>query len=70
MQSDPVDDGRFLGLVPVDLGHGLLELDGRAQGIDGAGKLYQGTIARQLDQAATVPGKRRLQTFGPVSSQT
>ena len=39
MQSDPEYDGRFLGLVPVDRGHGLLELDGRAQGIDGAGKI-------------------------------
>ena len=50
------------GLVPIGLGHGLLELDGGAQRIDGARKLDQGTIAGQLDQAAAMPastGSRR-----------
>ena len=40
---------------------GLLELDGRAQGVDGAGKLGQRPVARQLDQPAAVAGQCRLE---------
>ena len=50
-----------LGLVPIGLGHGLLELDGSAQRIDGARKLDQGTIAGELDQAAAMAGQHRFQ---------
>ena len=46
MQADPEHDGGVLGLVPVGLGHGLLELDGRAQRIHGAGELGQRAVAR------------------------
>ena len=46
MQADAEYDGRVLGLVPVGFDHGLLELDGRAKRIHGAGKLGQGAVAR------------------------
>ena len=61
VQADPEHDGGVLGLVPVGLGHGLLELDGRAQRIDGAGELDQCTVAGQLDQPAAVAGQCRLE---------
>ena len=58
-----------LGLVPVGLGHGLLELDGRAERVHGAGELDQRTVARQLDQPAAVAGQCRLQALGAMGLQ-
>ncbi len=66
VQADPEHDGGVLGLVAIGVGHGLLELDGRAQRIDRAGKLDQRTVAGQLDQPAAVAGQRRFEAFSPV----
>ena len=57
------------GLVAVGLGHGLLELDGGAQRIDGAGELDQRTVAGQLDQPAAVAGQHRLKALGAMGLQ-
>ena len=56
-------------LVAVGLGHGLLKLDGRAQRVDGAGKLHQSTIAGQLDQASSVFGQQWIEVLGTVPAQ-
>ena len=61
VQADAEHDGGVLGLVPVGLGHGLLELDGGAQRIDGAGELDQRAVAGQLDQPAAMAGQHRLE---------
>ncbi len=68
VQSDPEHDGGVLGggvlgLIPIGLGHRLLELNGRAQGVHGAGKLDQSAIAGQLDQPPTVACQHRLETL-------
>jgi hypothetical protein len=39
VEADPEDDDRVLGLLSVGLGHRLLELDGSAKRINGAGEL-------------------------------
>ena len=54
MQPDPKHDGGVFGLILIGVSHRLLELDGGAQRIHGAGKLDQRTVARQLDQPAAV----------------
>ena len=56
MQTDAEHDRSVLGLIPIGFGHGLLELDGRAERIDGAGKLGQGAVAGELDQPAAMAG--------------
>ena len=48
MQAYTEDDGPVIRLAGVDVGHGRLELDGRAQGIYSAGKLRQCPVTRQL----------------------
>ncbi len=48
VQSDAEDDGRVFGLVPVGLGHGLLEFDNRAEGVYCARELEQRAVAGQL----------------------
>ena len=50
VQAHPEHKRSVLRLVAVGLGHGLLELDGGAQRIHGAGELDQRPVAGQLDQ--------------------
>ena len=69
MQPDAKYDPCVLRLIPIGLGHGLLELDGRVERIDSAGKLDQGTVAGQLDQAAAVAGQYRFQALFSVFPQ-
>ncbi len=69
MQADPKHDGGVVGLTLVGLGHGLLELDGRAQCVDGTGELDQGPVARQLDQAAAVAGQGWPKAVGAMGLQ-
>ena len=69
MQADAEHDGGVLRLVSIGLDHGLLELDGGAQRIDGAGELDQGAVAGQLDQPATVSGECRLQSLLAMLAQ-
>jgi hypothetical protein len=54
------------GLVAVGFNHVLLELDGRAQRINGAGELDQRAVARQLDQTASVFRQNRIEMFRMV----
>ena len=70
VQADAEHDGGVLGLIPIGFGHRLLELDGGAKRIDGAGELDQRAVARQLDQPATMAREDRLQPLrcdGPRS---
>ena len=53
-------------LVAVGLGHGLLELDSGAQGINRAGKLDQCPVAGELDQSSSVSSQNRFEVFGAV----
>ena len=69
MQADPEHYGGVLWLLTIGLGHSLLELNGRTQRINGAGEFCQGAIAGELDQAATVSGERRLQSFFAMIAQ-
>src|SRR5262245_65486802 len=66
MQTDAKYDPLRLGTVRVDLVHGLLELDGRRQGVDGAGEFHERPIADQLDQPATISGECRLEARGSM----
>ena len=52
-----------LGLIPVGLGHCLLELDGRAQRVYRTGKFGQRAVAGQLDQPAAMARQGRLETL-------
>ena len=45
VQANAEHDGGIHGLVSVGLGHGLLELDGCAERIHGAGELDQSAVA-------------------------
>ena len=69
MQADAEHDGGVLGLIPIGLGHCLLELDGGAQRIDGAGELDQRSVAGQLDQPPAVARQYRLEALLAVFSQ-
>ena len=69
VQADAEHDGGVLGLVPVGLGHGLLELDGGAQSVHGAWELDQGAVAGQLDQPSAMASQNGLQPLGPMGFQ-
>ncbi len=49
-QANSEHDGGVLWLFPAGFNHGLLELDGRTEGVHGAGKLGQPTVPGQLDR--------------------
>ena len=57
MQADAEHDGGVLRLIPIGFRHRLLELDGGAERIHGAGELGQRAVARQLDQPAAMAGQ-------------
>jgi hypothetical protein len=66
----PVEvDGGVLGLTAIGVGHGLLELDGSTEGIDGTRELDQSAVARQLNQAATVTCQHGLETLFAMLAQ-
>ena len=69
MQPDPEHDGGVLGLIPIGFGHGLLELDGGAKCINGAGELDQRAIARQFDQPPAMTCQNRLQPLRSMGLQ-
>ena len=69
MQAHTEHESGICWLVAVGLGHGLLELDGGTQRINGAGELDQSTIAGQLDQAPSVFRQNRIEVFRAVLSQ-
>ena len=58
MKTDAEYDSLRVGPSRVDVVHGLLELDRRRQGVDGAGELYERAVADQLDQPAAIPRDR------------
>ena len=60
---------RVLRLVPVGLGHGLLELDGRAQSVHGAWELDQSAVTGQLDQPSAMASQSGLQPLCPMGFQ-
>ena len=66
IDADTQLDALVLRLSSVALGHSVLNFDGAARGIDGAGELDQGSIACPLDDAATVLGDLWVQKFAPV----
>src|SRR5262245_52277402 len=55
--------------IAVGLGHGLLELDSGAQRINGATKLDQSPVARQLDQSPAVFRQYWIEAFRTVLAQ-
>ena len=74
MQANPEHNAGVLGLLAVCLAHRLLELDGRTNGVHGAGELCQCAIPGQFDQSPAVTGSlvchrhdRRRPERGPVS---
>lgn len=69
VQSDREHDGDIRGLLSVRVSHGLLEFDGSAECVHGAGKLDQSAVTDQLDQAAAVSGQRRFEPLGTVGLQ-
>jgi len=54
VQAHAEHQRRVCRLVMVRVRHGLLEFDGGAQGIDGAGELDERAVAGQLDQSTSV----------------
>ena len=57
------------GLTLIGFGHCLLELDGGAKRINGAGELDQRAVAGQLDQPPAVASQHRFQALLTVFSQ-
>ena len=57
------------GWSSIGFGHCLLELDGGAKRIHGAGELDQRAVARQLDQPAAVASQDRLQPLCAMGLQ-
>ena len=66
MQADAEDDPVALGPGEVGLGDGLLELDRGAERVHGATEGRERAVARQLDEAATVTGKRGLEQLATI----
>ena len=66
-----LDDDVLAGLERAmdGLGHGLLELDGGAQRIDGAAKFGERPVAGQLDKPTSVLGQHGIEAFGAVLAQ-
>ena len=60
MQPDAKHDPCVLRLIPIGLGHCLLELDGRAKRVNGAGELDQRAVAGQFDQPPAVAREQGL----------
>src|SRR5262249_10152052 len=69
LQADAEHDRRTRGLAAIEVEHGLLDLDGGAQGLDGTGEFDHGAIAGQLDQPSPVPPDRRLDALGTMRLQ-
>jgi hypothetical protein len=69
MKPDPEHDGSVLSLMPIGLGHDLLELNGCTDLIYRTGELNQCTIASQLDQPAAMGRQYRLQAFGKMEPE-
>jgi hypothetical protein len=51
----------IFGLIDIDGGHALLEIDSALHGIDGTRELDQHAIAGHLENAALVPGDQKVQ---------
>jgi hypothetical protein len=70
VQADAEHNGSVGGLVLISFRHYLLELNGGAQRINGAGELDQRAVARQLDQSSAVTRYYWLQALRTMGLQS
>jgi hypothetical protein len=69
MQAETKDDSGVLGLPAIGVGHGLLELDGRAQRLGRTGKFGPRPVICRLDQASAVARHGGLEALDAVLHQ-
>ena len=69
VQADAEHDGGIRRLIAIGVEHRLLDLDGRAQGLDRTGEFDHCSIAGKLDQPAPAAPDRGLDPLGTMRLQ-
>ena len=69
MQVQAKDDSAVLRLVPIGIGHGLLEFDGGTQRRSGTREFGPRPVTRQLDQPSAVARQGGLEALDAVLRQ-